>query len=220
MGWNLGENVTATFPAGGGQKAHELVYHSSAPPSRPSGCQFLIITKARKNSCLTCQQTQTQSNPFRPNLRPGKALTKQSSPWPTARVPGRPPSLSLLLFVSLEGLVWKSYMCPPGRQLTLLVVLNNFAESCNPLSPSWLLQSEASPILFEVLAARRWPFMSRLRTGKGLSRVRGRDKSWDFCPQLLISPSCDFPEQTATWQAPSWVGAGGLDSQSLRWGAR
>lgn len=99
--------------------------------------------------------------------------SNQSNPWPRAWAPGGPSSCLLLPCACLKCFAVQKLHVPTRKAAPSLVALSNFADGgYNPLSPPRLLQSEASPILFEVLAARRWPFMSP---------VWGQEKDWAVC---------------------------------------
>lgn len=58
-----------------------------------------------------------KSNPFRLNLCPGKALTKAILDLEHGRLAG-PPHACCFCVPVYSVLLCKSYMCPPGRQLT------------------------------------------------------------------------------------------------------
>lgn len=78
---NLGENVISTFLAGqrDGRK-NEPVFHSSLPTLGHLCVNFLLSQKLSKPFAWSVNKQKAKSNPFSPNLRPGKSLTKQNSP--------------------------------------------------------------------------------------------------------------------------------------------
>lgn len=74
-----GENVISAFqPEGAKEKCINISLLSSN--TEPSMCRFLTITKALKPFAWSVNKQKAKSNPFRPNLRPGKSLTKQNRP--------------------------------------------------------------------------------------------------------------------------------------------
>lgn len=78
---NLGENVISVFLAGQrDRRKNEPIFHSSLPTLGHVCVNFLLSQKLSKPFAWSVNKQKAKSNPFSPNLRPGKSLTKQNSP--------------------------------------------------------------------------------------------------------------------------------------------
>lgn len=107
---NLGRNVISAFLAREKyRRKNEPVFPSSSPAVDHVYVNFLLSQKLLKPLASCVNTRKAKSNPFRPNLCPGEALTKQNSPatsnpWACWQALPSPPLLSHFFFTSI--LLW------------------------------------------------------------------------------------------------------------------
>lgn len=174
-------------------------------------CRFLNITKAFKPFVWSVNKQKAKSNPFRPNLCPGKSLTKQNSPGTCSSgcfgSPFPQPSLLFLSFCFFHSclimklclLIWKTTHIFSGTKTIFKKVMTHFLLSGLTESRGRLPSPVWSPCCQEMVGLCLLS-EDRKRT-HSRHRVLERDKTRDFCPRHLISSSCYFPERRAPWLA-------------------